>query len=174
MSLTSSEDQSSPDRIKESVSGYEGYAEVQNRNTSDTHLRKYFMQEFDEMEKALAEYTSKVREQNDPKLYTPLEKLQKKFSTVGDSMRNPTYCDSTFFQKPDIDDDTLQQIYLYENLMFEEIENLISEISVLKNSVPEKEELMDHVLRISDTLDALNQALFERESLLAGDMEEFI
>ena len=174
MSHTSSEDQSLPDRIKESVSGYEGYAEIQHRNNSDTHLRKYFMQEFDAMGKAIAEYTSKVREQNDPKLYTPLEKLQKKLTTVGDSMRNPTYCDSTFFQKPMVEEDTLQNIYLYENQMFEEIENLIAEISALKNCAPEMEEIMDHVLRINDTLDALNQALFERESLLAGDMEEFI
>ena len=56
--------------------------------------------------------------------------------------------------------------------MLDEMENMRIELSELDKNGNESGLIQEHFLRIDTFVDNINQALFEREALILGDVQE--
>ncbi|MDZ7338807.1 MAG: hypothetical protein ONB30_09730, partial [candidate division KSB1 bacterium] len=84
----------------------------------------------------------------------------------------PAYLESAFFERDRLPEETLQSLYDCELALLKEVSTLNEELADLDVSCLSETEVQERAMRMGDAVDAFNQALFERESLLLSWMGE--
>ncbi len=150
------------------VGGFSGYHSCQDRNPSDQHLRHYLVTRIDALLAGLA--TLPLAPEEEQRLLTEaVHSTRRKLTTISASLQDPTYTGQDFFTREQIGEKRLARIYDHEQEMLEALDGIQAEIVSLQGSRLGKEMIDDHFLHLSDFIDNMNQALFERESLILGN-----
>jgi len=157
------------EKLSQNIAGYNGYEQPGQRETSDSVYREFLIKQTKMLIKALghkfevkvADYTEIVDEN--------VKSTKRNLLTISQSLKSPTYEGAPFFSKNSLSRELLNRIYEQECRMLEEIKNISDEIAALMFSGIDKDIFEDRILHIQDFIDALNQYLFERESLILGD-----
>lgn len=155
--------------LAEKVGGFYGYAQSSGRMLSDRHLRNFLVTGIEKIISGLDAIPAAEQIDNQRLLAEALHSTRRKLLTICESLKDPTYSGRDFFTRELLSEKRLARIYLHEMDMLEELEEIHSEVAGLQNNTIEKETIDDHFLHISDSIDNLNQALFERECLILGD-----
>ena len=158
-------------KLAQYVEGYEGYLNSTTREASDDALKNHLVQIADSLLGELAVFIERLEETRQDKPLESAKSADRMLSTIQDSLENPTYGEAPFFGSNDIDESRLEQIYDREFIMLQEADNLAEDIADLVNSSLDETDLEERFLQIHDYIDSFNQALFEREYLIAGDEE---
>ena len=160
-----------PSRVSQYVEGYKGYNVKGERETSDAALREHLVQITENLLAELSGFVERLEEVGQQKPVESTRSADRMLSTIQDSLENPTYLEAPFFSIDEINTSRLEQIYDRELVMLEEANNLAEDIPDLVNSSLDETDLEERFLQIHDYIDSFNQALFEREFLIAGDEE---
>ncbi len=155
--------------LSESIAGFNGYEKCNDRKPSDHHLRDFLIAEIEKVLAALGAIPPAAQEEDQRRLTELSQSTRRKLSTICQSLKDPTYAGQDFFSLEKLAEKRLQRIYFHENHMLEELVGIHTEISSLQASSVDKESIEDHYLHVSDFIDNLNQALFERECLILGN-----
>ena len=172
MDSTNERDFTVPERIKDKVPDYEGYLEIKHRRKSDELLRSYLKTKLHELVEELARCSDRFKDEEQLKICESLAKIEHKLITIGESLDNPIYLQSSFFEKKDLSEEFLSNLNSHEIIMFAEVTNLSEEINDLMQNPINQPDMKEQLLRLDDAIDAFNQALFERELLLEGSGED--
>lgn len=160
-----------PSKLAQYVEGYEGYVNTDKREFSDAVLRNHLVQITETLLAELAGFIECLEQARQERPLETARSVDRMLSTIQDSLENPTYGEAPFFDSIEIDTSRLEQIYDRELIMLQEADNLAEDISDLVNSSLDETDLEERFLQIHDYIDSFNQALFEREFLIAGDEE---
>jgi len=159
--------------LTQSIKGYRGYQESVQRAESDSELRAFLILKIE----GLLEHLQHLPETTGSEQQNRLDQLagsaQRKLRTVCESLSRPTYQGGLFFKTATVQAEVLSRIYSFENGMIRDLDKLAEEITVLSKAPALDEEIYEEAfVHIHDFVDNFNQSLFEREALIAGDMEE--
>jgi hypothetical protein len=155
--------------LTEKIHGFTGYENSSSRKPSDRQLRKFLVTGIETILTKLEALPPAAIEEDQRLLAEAVQSTRRKLSTISASLQDPTYAGQDFFTRDQLSEKRLARIYYHENDMLEELDGIQSEVVSLQNNHIEKEMIDDHFLHISDFIDNLNQALFERESLILGN-----
>ncbi|HOT95927.1 MAG TPA: hypothetical protein PLG50_11885 [bacterium] len=150
------------------VGGFCGYQSCKDRKPSDQHLRNYLVTRIDTILAGLASLPP-APEEEQRLLAEAVHSTRRKLATISASLQDPTYEGQDFFIREQIADKRLSRIYDHEQEMLEKLDGIQAEVISLQKTQLGKEMIEDHFLHIADFIDTMNQALFERESLILGN-----
>lgn len=112
------------DRIGSIIPGYIGYAKRDNQRISDKLLRDKIATRLVEVENAINDMQKKAaRREIDVDLLI-LEELRKGCSTLSAKIRNATYGASALFDKEQIKEEELEDIYRLDEYILDHVEHL--------------------------------------------------
>ncbi|MCR4440487.1 MAG: hypothetical protein QHJ34_15440 [bacterium] len=157
-----------PRQIQAKVTGYGGYTSRAERRSSDQLLRAHLISRLEGLASRLNGAAEQAQSLGAPELSEPLSRLHRKLSTICEGLHAPSYLESSFFESTSLPAELLESIYGCELALLGEVSELDEEVSDLDVTVLSEAELQELALRMSDSVDAFNQALFERESLMMG------
>ncbi|HNW59276.1 MAG TPA: hypothetical protein PKI62_06345 [bacterium] len=150
------------------VGGFSGYEHSGTRKPSDLQLRQFLITRIGTIQANLDALPAAPEEER-RLLAEAVHSTRRKLATISASLQDPTYTGQDFFTRDHIADKRLARIYYHERDMLEELDGIQVEVASLQTTPLEKEMIDDHFLHISDSIDNLNQALFERECLILGN-----
>lgn len=154
--------------IAQQVDGYSGYAKTASRRHSDQAIRRHVIDNISRLLGTLSDGFQADGEKEQALLNTSVEGAKRKLGVICDSLETPTYLHGQFFLAGDVNDQRLERLYELEQGMLEETGNISEELLSMQDGFTE-EVIEDHFLHISNFIDDLNQALFEREALIIGE-----
>lgn len=112
------------DRIGSLIPGYSGYAKRDNQRISDKLLRNQIATRLVEVENAINDMQKKAaRREIDVDLLI-LEELRKGCSTLSAKIRNAAYGASALFDKEQIKEEELEEIYRLDEYILDQVEHL--------------------------------------------------
>jgi len=161
-----------PQEIQSKVHGYAGYAHQEQRRDSDRLFRAHLISRLEGLVARLNGASELAFHRGAPQLAEPLSRLHRKLYTLCEGLHTPSYLESPFFQSETLSPQVLASVYAQELTLLEEISSLDEELADLDISTLTESGVQERALRMSDSVDAFNQALFERESLLLGGFTE--
>ncbi len=164
--------ESAPKQIQTQVKGYAGYAHRDERRRSDELLRAHLISRLEGLARRLDGASELAARRGTPELSEPLTSLHRKLVTICEGLQAPVYLESAFFESTSLSPHVLASLYAHELTLLVEMSSLDEELADLDVDTLTETDVQERALRMSDSVDALNQALFERESLLMGDIAE--
>ncbi|MBN1560042.1 hypothetical protein JW998_07310 [candidate division KSB1 bacterium] len=155
--------------VKEKVTDYEGYGNAATRARSDKIIRLYLSGKIKELIKQLnADYVTDEKDQN--RLDSLINSTKRKLATIQKSLNSPTYQQEQFIAPAVLPAQRLARIYDLEKSMMEDVANIAVELAGLHKNCTTRTVFEEHFLHIDAFVDNINQALFEREALILGDV----
>ena len=145
------------------------YEKTAKRTESDLLLRRHLIKQIKGLLGNLAGIDKAAQTKDQERLDSLVESTKRKLKTINESLENPTYNGTPFFESEKLPEKRVLKIHSFEINMLGELSSLLEEITSLKGDVLQKEKFEDHFLHIHDFVDNFNQALFEREALILGD-----
>lgn len=112
------------DRIGNLIPGFAGYANRSSQRISDKLLRNKIATRLIEVENAITEMQKKASREKIASDLLTLEELRKGCSTLSAKIRHAAYGASALFDKEQIKEEDLQDIYLLDNLILDQVEHL--------------------------------------------------
>ncbi|MDZ7384870.1 MAG: hypothetical protein ONB07_02000 [candidate division KSB1 bacterium] len=164
--------QCAPDQIGRQVRGYQGYATQDQRRATDKLLRAHLSCQLEGLATKLDGAAGHARRLGAETVSEPLARLHRKLCTIREGLQTPAYLESAFFERDRLPEETLQSLYDCELALLKEVSTLNEELADLDVSCLSETEVQERAMRMGDAVDAFNQALFERESLLLSWMGE--
>ncbi len=161
-----------PDLIQRQVHGYAGYSVQGQRRETDELLRAHLTRRLEQLAAKLGGAVAHAQNLGAEQLSEPLARLQRKVCTICGGLQAPAYLHSLFFDRDPLPAQMLQSLYESELALLREVGTLDEELADLEVASLSQADLEERALRMGDAVDAFNQALFERESLLLGDMAD--
>ena len=169
MTLPSRTSSSTLSVLTQSLDGYRGYEDVQQRERSDSELRRQLTSRIASLLKGLAVGPNAAQPKDQERLDELFKSSRRKLLTITESLNSPTYKGVPFFVKDNQSPKQLARIYKFEETMLSELGSLAEEVSAVNQDILERDVFEDHFLHIQDFIDSFNQALFEREALILGN-----
>jgi len=155
--------------LSDKIGGFIGYESSATREPSDINLRSFLIAGIDASLKGLEAIPSATIEEDQRVLIEVVRSTRRKLATISESLSDPTYAGQDFFTRDHLAEKRLASIYSLEKSMLDELADIQLELAAFQTGPIEKSTIEDHFLHISDSIDNLNQALFERECLILGD-----
>jgi hypothetical protein len=112
------------DRIGSLIPGYAGYAKRDNQRKADKALRSYISLKMKEVEVSMQELMRKVMRENPHLPIMEMEEIRKACSTIADKIGLATYGTSGLFDKEQIKDDELAQIYTLDERLLDQANHM--------------------------------------------------
>ena len=155
--------------LTDRIGGFIGYEKSATRERSDINLRRFLIAGIGACLKDLADIPSAATEEDQSLLIKVIKSTQRKLITISESLSDPTYAGQNFFTQDHIAERRVAGLYALEKTMLDELADIQLELAAFQGGPIDKRTIEDHFLHISDSIDNLNQALFERECLIHGD-----
>jgi hypothetical protein len=120
------------DRIGSLIPGYRGYAERDSRRNCDKQIRESVYVELMLIEKIVTKKILDAIKEKDKDLMRQLESKRKDLNTLSSKIKYAPYGESSFFSDKQIKEDELLEIYKFDLLILETVEDFkeIEEISL--------------------------------------------
>lgn len=112
------------DRIGSLIPGYIGYAKRDNQRISDKLLRNQIAARLVEVEEAINEMQKNVARGQISINLLELEELRKGCSALSAKIKNATYGNSALFDKEQIKEEELQELYRQDELILDKVNDL--------------------------------------------------
>lgn len=112
------------DRIGSLIPGYTGYAKRDNQRISDKLLRDQIASRLDAVENAINDLQKNASRGEIAIDLLVLEELRKGCSTLSAKIRNAAYGASALFDKEQIKEEELQEIYRLDEIILDQVEHL--------------------------------------------------
>ena len=155
--------------LTDKIGGFFGYEKSATREPSDLNLRRFLIAGINARLKDLDEIPSAAIEEDQRLLLEVTKSTRRKLITISESLSAPTYAGQDFFTRDHIAEKRVAGLYTLEKSMLDELADIQLELAAFQAGPIDKITIEDHFLHISDSIDNLNQALFERECLILGD-----
>ncbi|MBN2413883.1 hypothetical protein JXQ31_19570 [candidate division KSB1 bacterium] len=157
------------ENLSRNIAGFTGYKQPEQRERSDRLYREFLIKQMKSLIKSLGHKIDVDTADLKKNVDENVNSTKRKLLTISESLKNPTYEGTPFFKKIRLSDELITSIYENECRMLEAIKNISDEIKAIISPGIDQYVLEDSYLHIHDYLDALNQYLFERESLILGE-----
>ena len=154
--------------IVKSIEGYDGYQSPNARSVTDNRLRDYLTNSLNKIQQELSRLEPKMSQDEHHEFSEAFHRLVSSLKIVIQSMRNPSYSNSSFFRKPKLNPNILTQIYDFDSRLVDQIDIFFDELEALNQSGDESE-IEDILNHLFDLIDGANQTLSEREFLILAD-----
>ncbi|MBD3291087.1 hypothetical protein GF337_19925 [candidate division KSB1 bacterium] len=149
------------------IRGYSGYERTEWREKTDQRLREYMASQIQKIGSNFQNLSAHLQKFDNPDIARSIKRLIKQLKILIQSLHQPSYEKSSFFNLSEVNSGILTQLYEYESQIKHQVDILADEVSELENmdDVSDSGELINHLF---DVVDNLNQSIMEREFLLAG------
>ena len=120
------------DRIGSLIPGYKGYAERDGRRNCDKQIRESIYAELMLIEKIVTKKILDAIKEKDKDHMRQLESKRKDLNTLSSKIKYAPYGESSFFSDKQIKEDELLEIYKFDLLIIETVEDFkeLEEISL--------------------------------------------
>jgi len=112
------------DRIGSLIPGYAGYAKRDNQRKADKALRSFISIQLKKVEDSVQELMRKTMRDNPHLPITEMEEIRKACSTIADKIGLAVYGASALFDKEQIKDDELVQIYTLDERLLDQANHM--------------------------------------------------
>ena len=157
-------------QLVQDVHGYLGYEKADERERTDKAIREHCIEQISQLTGRLDKSLKAEDAEDQQRLDTLAANAKKNLLIIGDSLKNPTYSDTSFFADQAPFNNALNRIYDLEKIMLDAFSNISEEFGSLGREKLPKDQFEASFLHAQDFLDDINQSLFEREALILGDM----
>ncbi len=149
------------------IRGYSGYEKTEAREKTDQRLREHMSSQIEQIGIIFQKLSIRIEQEGDLDIAHSVNRLIKQLKILIETLNQPSYNNSPFFNLSEVNSGVLSQLYEYESQIKNQVDILTDEVYELENieETPDKDELINHLF---DVVDNLNQMIMEREFLLAG------
>ena len=158
-------------RLRSLITGYMGYDQPSDRLHSDKMFKKFSHQKFLKLTPYLDSIPPAELAGYQEKLENLISKTRKKLDTIDRSMNDFSESFSTDYSRND-SMESKEKIYQFECSIIDNIEEIKQELIILLHEAMDRHEIEESFLKIQTYIDNINQQLFEREAILAGETNE--
>ena len=154
--------------IVKSIEGYDGYQSPNARSVTDRRLRDYLTNSLKNIQQELTRLEPKINQDKHHEISEAFHHLISSLKIIIQSMRNPSYSNSSFFRKVKLSPGVLNQIYDFDSHLVDQVDIFLDELNAL-NQTGDDSEIEDILKHLFDLIDRLNQTVSEREFLILAD-----
>lgn len=155
----------------QSIKGYSGYQTIKDREKTDKRLREHLLKEIKQIEKSFRKISNRIAKQGNTNIADTINKLINQLKNLIETLNKPSYNNSPFFSHPNLNSDTLLQLYRFESQLRKQVIILADEATELEK-IEEPTETSEFLNHLFDVFDNLNQIIMEREFILAGGNDD--
>ena len=149
------------------IRGYSGYEKTETREETDQRLREYMASQIEHIGIIFQNLSTRIEQEGNDNVAHSIKRLIKQLKILIQTLNQPSYNNSTFFNLSKVNSGVLSQLYEYESQIKNQVDILTDEVYELEkiDESTDTNELINHLF---DVVDNLNQMIMEREFLLAG------
>lgn len=149
------------------IRGYSGYEKTETRERTDQLLREYMASQIEQIGSIFQKLSSRIEKEGNEDIAHSVKRLIKQLKILIQTLNQPSYNNSTFFNLSEVNSGVLSQLYEYESQIKNQVDILTDEVYELEN-IDESADTNELINHLFDVVDNLNQMIMEREFLLAG------
>jgi hypothetical protein len=172
MNPPSSEFSDSRNLLVGTIKGYSGYEELEKRGQSDRDVREHLEKNLEHLQERLGHPPKASDHQIQERVNLIYQKTRRKIDTICQSLKSPTYEDSTFFSTAKVNKRVINQLYNLESSLLSKMQTLADELDSHVGRSLKADEVNEHFTYFQDFIDNFSQDLFEREALILA-LEEY-
>jgi hypothetical protein len=160
------------ERILAALPGFRGYKEKELRRESDRLIRNHLYQRLMEARNDLKETFQTLSENRVQEVLTDMDHLVMRFDRVSEKINHASYGYAGFFNIVKIEDAKLDKMIQFDTDLMDEVENIVEEADTFKIEVSKQnfEKVRNHVTKVNDMLEALEETFEERLEVIEGAM----
>jgi hypothetical protein len=149
------------------IRGYSGYEKTETREETDQRLREYMASQIEHIGIIFQKLSTRIEQEGNDNVARSIKRLINQLKILIQTLNQPSYNNSTFFNLSEVNSGVLSQLYEYESQIKNQVDILTDEVYELEkiDESADTNELINHLF---DVVDNLNQMIMEREFLLAG------
>jgi hypothetical protein len=153
-------------RLADSVPGYRGYREREDRRDADKRLRMQLAQQYDAQRQRLAGLQTQMVSQGRLEGIADLERVGLKLQRFIDRLRTASYGYAGWFDGPVIGAAELEQLIAFDTALNDGLNQVSTGIDAVAGALSGSDGLMAAVNSLGNTLDTLNLRFDQRQDLL--------
>ena len=160
------------ERILAALPGFRGYKEKELRRESDRLIRNHLYQRLMEARNDLKETFQTLSENRVQEVLTDMDHLVMRFDRVSEKINHASYGYAGFFNIVKIEEAKLDKMIQFDTDLMDEVENIVEEADTFKKEVSKQnfEKVRNHVTKVNDMLEALEETFEERHEVIEGAM----
>ncbi len=160
------------ERILAALPGFRGYKEKELRRESDRLIRNHLYQRLMEARNDLKETFQTLSENRVQEVLTDMDHLVMRFDRVSEKINHASYGYAGFFNIVKIEEAKLDKMIQFDTDLMDEVENIVEEADTFKKEVSKQnfEKVRNHVTKVNDMLEALEETFEERHEVVEGAM----
>jgi hypothetical protein len=141
------------DRIGSLIPGYTGYAKRANQRTSDKLIRERIAKRLNDVESAMNSVITRIIRKEESIEFLEAEELRKFCSTLSSNVRYAAYGASALFDREQIKDDELDEIYRLDEQLLDHVNSLILIVNQHNESNQRYDDIRSMLMKIKNLND---------------------
>ena len=160
------------EKIEAALPGFHGYKEKEIRRESDKLIRNHLYLRLSQARADLKTIFQRLSDQRAFDVLTDLDRLVAKFDRISEKVNHASYGYAGFFDAVKIEEDDLDRMISFDNDLFDDVENIASEVQSFKSEVMSSKYggARDHVQTLTDTVESFEDEFDKRQEVIQGAM----
>lgn len=156
------------DRLIQSIPGYKGYAQKNERREADKLLRTYIAEQMASQQRRLTELQLQLISNGELALVDDLDRAIKKIQLFVDRIRTATYGYAGFFDAVKVKETQLDALYDFDNAMLNEVAKVSTAVDQLEAAVAGNEDVSGTILHCVAVTQDVNYTFDRRQEVILG------
>lgn len=156
------------ERLMMVIPGYYGYKEKEMRREADKLLRMHLAQRFEEERSSLGMLQQKLTDRGQLRVLVALERAMMKLQLLIDRLKTAAYGYAGWFDALKVGEKELEELYLYDQGLLEDVEKLSERIQKVEEAT-EEVVLVALVEDLLSFLEELNATFTRRQEVILGE-----
>jgi len=158
------------ERILAELPGFRGYKEKEIRRETDKLVRNHLYRKMTEARKDLKEVFQQLSERRLYEVLTEMDRLVMRFDRVAEKINHASYGYAGFFNVLKVQEEKLDKMISFDSGLIDHVKEILDEATAFKGEVMKKEfeKVREHIQKLSDSLEVLEETFDEREEIILG------
>jgi len=158
------------ERILAELPGFRGYKEKELRRESDRLIRNHIYRRLIEARKDLKEVFQRLSDNRLHEVLTDMDRFIARFDRVSEKINHASYGYAGFFNIVKIEEGKLDKMIAFDTDLLGHLDKIVEETNSFKGeAVKQKfENVRDHIQKLSDIVEALEETFDGREEVILG------
>jgi hypothetical protein len=158
------------ERLEAVIPGFRGYKEKELRRESDRLIRNVLHRRLSQANSNLREAYQQISDHRLLDVMSSMDRLVAKFDRITEKINHASYGYTGFFDVVKVQEASLDRMIGFDNQLLDVVLKISIEVDSLKSEVlkQEFETVKDHIHSLTDSVDAFDNTLDQREEVVLG------
>lgn len=158
------------ERILAELPGFRGYKEKELRRESDRLIRNHIYLRLTKARSDFKEVFQKLSDSRLQEVLNDMDRFIMRFDRVSEKINHASYGYAGFFDVVKVEEEKLDKMIDFDTELLGYVDKMIEETNDFKGEINKQkfEKVRDHIQKLSDMLEALEETFDGREGVILG------